>query len=81
MAKKIDKVGTVAGRLIRVENTQKPAFSNAKDEYISVWVEDADGRNERCLLFTERELKIAERRAEKNLHDLPEKSFLQYLLD
>jgi len=52
MANLIDKVKVKAGRLIRVWNTEKRKFSNAKPTYISVWVEDADGTNERCLLLT-----------------------------
>lgn len=81
MAKKIDDVRVTAGRLIRVKNTNKPKFSNAKNEYLALFVEDANGKNERCLLFTERELKLAEYRANRNPEDLTKKSFLQNLLD
>jgi len=81
MADQLDNVHVVLGRLIRVKNTKKQKFSNEKNEYISVQVEDADGKNERCLLFTERELKIAAIRAKKNPEDLTKKSVIQDLLD
>jgi len=81
MASLIDKVKVKAGRLIRVWNEDRKKFSNSKLEYISVWVEDADGKNERCLLFTDNEIKVAEERAEKNLEDLTDKSFFTDLID
>lgn len=81
MTEKIDDVRVAPGRLIRVKNSKKPKFSNAKSEYLAVFVEDADGGNERCLLFTPRELKIAEYRASRNKEDLTKKSILQDLLD
>jgi len=81
MASLIDIVKVKAGRLIRVWNEDRKKFSNSKLEYISVWVEDADGKNERCLLFTDNEIKVAEERAEKNLEDLTDKSFFTDLID
>lgn len=39
------------GQLIRVTNLQKKLHEN--DIYVSVQVEDEDGENERCILFTE----------------------------
>jgi hypothetical protein len=81
MTTKIDDARVAAGRLIHVKNTKKPKFSNAKNEYLAVFVEDSGGGNERCLLFTERELKIAEHRASRNPEDLTKKSLLQDLLD
>ena len=39
------------GQLIRVTNLQKKLHEN--DIYVSVQVEDEDGENERCVLFTE----------------------------
>lgn len=80
-AQQIDNKTIKAGRLIRVKNTKKPKFSNAKDQYVSVWIEDSTGKNERCLLFTEREILIAENRAKKNKEDCPDKGFLQNLID
>ena len=38
--------------------------------YWAVYVEDANGKNERCLLFTDEQIKISEKRAEKNKEDL-----------
>lgn len=81
MANLIDQVKVKAGRLIRVWNSEKKKFSNAAAKYVSVWVEDADGSNERCLLFTEKEIKAAELRASKNLEDLTNKNFLTDLVD
>lgn len=81
MASLIDKVKVKAGRLIRVWNEDRRKFSNAKMQYISVWVEDADGKNERCLLFTDNEIKTAEERAENNLEDLTDKSFFTDFID
>lgn len=81
MASLIDKVRVKAGRLIRVWNDERKKFSNAAPEYISVWVEDADGKNERCLLFTDHEIKVAEERAEKNKEDLTSKGLFTDLID
>ncbi len=79
MAKVLDQVKVKQGRLIRVENTDR-TFGSA-DVYIAVQVEDADGSNERCLLFTEEELEAAQERADNNKEDLTTKSFLTDLLD
>lgn len=77
----IDKVRVKAGRLIRVFNENKPKFSNAKNIYTAVWVEDANGKNERCLLFTEAELVKAQHRANRNKEDLTTKNWFANLLD
>lgn len=79
MANLVDQVRVKSGRLIRVWNTLRK--KNEKKGYVSVWVEDADGSNERCLLFTEKELERAELRASKNLEDLTKKNFLTDLTD
>jgi hypothetical protein len=74
------KAGMVkAGRIIPVYNK----FSHAKAEkvYYSIWVEDYDGSNERCLLFTEWDLQRAEKRAFQNPEDLTEKGWFTDLLD
>jgi len=81
MASLIDQVKVKAGRLIKVWNTEKKKFSNAKPWYISIWVEDADGKNERCLLFTEAEIKAAEKRAAANQEDLTSKGFFTNIID
>ena len=79
MANLIDQVKVKAGRLIKVWNTLKK--KNENKGYVSVWVEDADGTNERCLLFTEKEIQRAELRASKNIEDLTDKNFLTNLVD
>lgn len=81
MAKLIDDVSVKAGRVIKVWNTERKAFSNSKDYYNAIWVEDANGGNERCLLFTDHELERAEYRASKNTEDLPQKGFWTDLFD
>jgi len=79
MANLIDKVKIKPGRLVRVYNTEKK--KNENNGYVSVWVEDANGKNERCLLFTEKEIQRAESRSAKNIEDLSEKNLLTDLLD
>lgn len=69
----------VKGRLIHVANTDR-RFGSA-DSYVAVQVEDADGCNERCLLFTDAEIMVAEARAESNPEDMTRKGFLTNLLD
>ncbi len=79
MANLIEQVRVKPGRLIRVWNTEKRKAENIG--YVSVWVEDANGKNERCLLFTEKEIERAEYRASRNLEDLTKKGFLTDLTD
>jgi hypothetical protein len=79
MANLIDEVRVKAGRLIRVWNTLKK--KNENKGYVSVWVEDADGKNERCLLFTEKEIAKAELRASKNVEDLTKKGCITDFID
>lgn len=79
MANVLDQVKVKQGRLIRVQNTDR-TFGSA-DVYIAVQVEDADGSNERCLLFTEKEIQAAQERADKNKEDLTTKSFITDMLD
>lgn len=70
-----------AGRIIKVKNTNQPKFPKTNDFYYAIWVEDENSKNERCLLFTERELKSAEHRATRNKEDLTKKPLLQNLID
>lgn len=79
MANVLDQVRVKQGRLIRVENTER-TFGSAQ-VYIAVQVEDADGSNERCLLFTEKEIQSAQERAHRNKEDLTNKSFITNLID
>jgi len=69
----------VKGRLIQVENTERK-FGSASS-YIAVQVEDENGSNERCILFTQEEINKAQERANKNPEDLTEKGFLTKLFD
>ena len=69
----------VKGRLIQVENTERK-FGSAHS-YIAVQVEDENGSNERCILFTQDEIDKAQERANKNPEDLTEKGFLTDLFD
>lgn len=75
------KTTVKSGRLIKVDNKNRPKFSNANTQYYAVWVEDQNGKNERCLLFTEGEIKAAEYRSSKNKEDLTKKNFIANLLD
>ena len=69
----------VKGRLIEVDNKDRK-FGSA-ESYIAVQVEDENGSNERCILFTVDEIKKAHERAKKNPEDLTEKGFITDLLD
>lgn len=78
---KIEKCPATMGQLVRVENTGEKKFNEA-EEYLAVWVENADGSNKRCILFTDGEILRAEKRAAKNPEDQPKlkkSSFLQRL--
>ena len=81
MAKLLDKVTVKNGRLIQVWNDKRKKFSNANKVYWTVWVEDANGKNERCLLFTDNEIQRAEYRASRNAEDLTSKNLLIDLMD
>ena len=81
MALRTSRCKVKAGRLIPVYNLGRRKFSRERRFYSAVWVEDADGGNERCLLFTEGELKRAEERAARNPEDLPKKGWLEDLTD
>jgi hypothetical protein len=78
---KIDKKVVKAGRLIRVENTNIPKLSNAAKEYFSVWVEDADGSNERCWFLTGKDVEKLEHRSQKNKEDWTKKGILIDIID
>jgi hypothetical protein len=69
----------VKGRLIQVENTERK-FGSAHS-YIAVQVEDENGSNERCILFTQDEINKAQKRADKNPEDLTKKGFITSLFD
>ena len=77
MSNIIDRTKVVFGRLIRLANVSKRKFSNSKDDYLAVWVENSDGSNARCLLFTDREIKLAETRSNKHPENTATEPFLQ----
>jgi hypothetical protein len=79
MSNLIEKVKVKPGRLIKIFNIKKKKKEN--NIYVSVWVEDSNGKNERCLLFTENEIKKAELRTSKNIEDLTKKDILTDLID
>lgn len=56
MAELIDNVEVKLGRAIRVKNLD-PKKEEA-EVYIALQVEDLNGKNERCVLFTEHELEL-----------------------
>lgn len=66
---KIDNVPAKMGRLVHVENTNQSNKGNEAEVYVAVWVEDSNGSNRRCVLFTDGEIARAERRATKNPED------------
>lgn len=78
---KIDKSVVKAGRLIRVENTNIPKLSNASKEYYSMWVEDANGKNERCWFLTSKDVERLEYRSQRNKEDWTKKGILVDILD
>ena len=80
MAKQIGRQVTVkAGRIIPVHNIDRKLGANRW--YYAVWVEDANGKNERCILLTAHQLRVADARAKSNPEDCPRKGWLVDLLD
>lgn len=75
------KLQIKAGRLIKIQNTNVPTLSNASKEYFSVWVEDADGKNERCWFLTSKDVERLEHRSKKNKEDWTKKGIITNLLD
>lgn len=66
------------GKIQLVEN--KDRRFGANNEYYAVWVENTKGK-EYPLLFTEREVRVATERAQKNPEDIPQKGFFTDLFD
>jgi hypothetical protein len=46
-----------------------------------IWIEDADGGNERAIALTPTMLKCAEDLAKQNEEDIPKKGFIQDMID
>ncbi len=57
------------GRILKVQNTDKPVLTNAKDFYYAIWLEDHKGKHEWCALLTEKQLQLGEHRAKRNPED------------
>lgn len=70
---------TKMGRIQRVENKTRE-FGSAT-EYFALWVEDENGKRERCLLFTEHELAKASHRSSRNPEDITKRSWIRKLID
>lgn len=62
-----DNLKVVLGQMIKVQNKEKKNLEN--DDYIAVQVEDQNGYNERCLLFTEIQLSDMPKVDSKFLND------------
>ncbi len=82
----LDDCRIVPGRIVRVLDKRKEDDTdNVEDETknvkLVVWVEDANGKNERPLMFTEDTFKDAEDLAKENPEDIPQKSVLQNMID
>lgn len=78
-ALKLKKCKVKQGRLVPVYNKDRKFGANMW--YYALWIENHDGKDERCLLFTEGELEGPAERAKKNIEDLPKKGWLTDLLD
>ena len=66
------------GKIIEVNNKGRKFGANEK--YYAIWIED-NKKQEKCLLFTDHQLIVAQNRAAKNLEDIPKKSFWSNLFD
>ena len=66
------------GKIIEVNNKDRKFGANEED--YAIWIEDKKKR-EKCLLFTEHQLIVAQDRALKNLEDIPKKGFWSNLFD
>jgi len=80
MAKK-EKKRVVNGRLIRVFESKRPKFTHVSKEWDAVQVEDVNGHNSRCLLFTAGEIAEAQKRAANNVEELTKEGFIIEILE
>lgn len=65
----IEQVPVTMGKMIHVENTDVNRKYNELPVYVAVWVENAEGTEKQCLLFTDGEIERAVKRAAKNPED------------
>jgi len=83
----LDNARVIPGRILRVLDKKKSDYDDDgyEDETKNVkyvtWVEDANGKNERPLMFTKEMLAAAEKLAAENEEDIPKKGFIQDLID
>lgn len=77
----MDSARVVPGRLIRVWNKGHEKNDPNDDFHYTLWVEDANGKNERCIILTPKMLAEADQLAKDNPEDLTEKSFIQNVID
>ncbi len=83
----LDDCRIVPGRIVRVLDKKKGTYDpdgsedETKNVKLAVWVENADGKNERPLMFTKDTLRAAEILAEENQEDIPQKSVIQDMID
>jgi hypothetical protein len=75
-----ERVTSKLGHLVTVKN-RDPLTNTAKAWYHAVWVKDAETKEKKCLLFTQREISKAEYRASRNSEDLPQRSFFARLFN
>lgn len=68
-----------AGRIERIQNTDSQL--NESTHYNRIWVEDADGSNERPLFLTDNELGAISERTQKNKEDWGKKGWLTDIID
>jgi hypothetical protein len=61
--------------------TLRKKFSREAQQYTAVWVEDSNGKNERCWLLTDKDIKRLDYRSIRNKEDWTEKGFLTNLFD
>ena len=47
----------VNGQIVRIPNSARKAFSTASKEYLAVWFDQYDGKDDRCYMFTDAELR------------------------
>lgn len=78
-ALRITDAAVKQGRLVPMWNQGHE--DNVDEWFYALWVEDHDGRNERCIVLTRQMLAKAEKLAGLNKEDLPAKPLIRDLLD
>ncbi len=78
--KTLNPLGGRIGRVYKIQNTQKPKLTNAKDWYYGLYIEE-DNDEESFIMLTESELARAKYRASRNLEDYKAKGWLTDIID